>query len=63
MHTIVVTPSFIGGLVVTFGTILFSFPWCTILTGWDGENSLTQAEQEYLQRDYYQMMKEASKDK
>lgn len=62
MHTVVVSPNFIGGLVVTLGTILFSFLCCAILAGWDGESSLTQAEQEYMQRDYYQMMREASKD-
>jgi hypothetical protein len=61
VHPVVVSPSFIGGLVVTLGTILFSFLSCAILAGWDGESSLTQAEQEYLQRDYYQIMREASK--
>jgi hypothetical protein len=51
VHTVVVSPSFIGGLVVTLGTILFSFLSCAILAGWDGESSLTQAEQEYMQHD------------
>jgi hypothetical protein len=50
VHPVVVSPSFIGGLVATLTTILFSFLSCAILAGWDGESSLTQAEQEYLQR-------------
>jgi hypothetical protein len=31
VHTVVVSPSFIGGLVVTLGTILVSFLSCAIL--------------------------------